>query len=145
MALTILLILLSLPASCPEDRALVIFEAPVINPYEAIWNAICQVESAGNQFAIGDKHLKQFSYGIVQIRQTRLDDYYQETGIRYYETDMFDVEKSKTVFMVYALKIGYMDVERISREWNGGDSGMKKKATVKYWNRVKDQLTKIKL
>lgn len=122
--------------SAPPNRSIVVFEAEEVNPYEAIWNAVCQVESSGNQFAIGDKHLKHHSYGISQIRQSRLDDFYRQTGIRYYEFDMFDTVKSKSVFIWYASQIGPYNNERIAREWNSGPSGMKRKSTLKYWNKI---------
>ena len=107
-----------------------------IKPYEAVWNATCAVESNFNPNAIGDKHLKQWSYGIAQIRKTRLDDYYQRTDIRYSTHDMLDPIKSKEVFMYYTRG----DNEVVAREWNGGPTGMNKKSTIKYWNLIKTNL-----
>lgn len=136
MLLTIVILLLSVSAYCPQDDKLVIFEAPAILPYEAVWNATCYVESRFDPFVIGDKNLKKKSYGIVQIRQTRLDDYYLQTGIRYSEKDMFDPVKSKEVFMHYACQIDYRDIEQISRCWNGGPKAMKKKSTKPYYKLI---------
>jgi len=113
----------------------VIVKTEAISPYENLWNAVCQVESSGNPFAIGDKHLKEWSYGISQIRRVRLDDYYDRTGIRYYEKDMFCPVKSKEVFMYFADRIGPYDMERIIRDWNGSGP-----LTYSYLRKVKQQL-----
>jgi len=140
--LLLILLIFRLPSYCPQDKSLVILEAPVIKPYEAVWNAHCYVETRSNPDAIGDTKLKKKSYGIVQIRETRLKDYYRQTGIRYTEKDMFDPVKSKEVFMFYATQIHPSDIERISREWNGGDRGMKKKSTKPYYKLILKALEK---
>jgi len=142
MKITILLILFSLSAYCPVSNFLVIPEAPKINPYEKIWKAHCIVESSNNPYAVGDTKLKNFSYGIVQIRKSRLDDYYEKTGIRYFEKDMIDTVKAKEVFMYYALQYSPDDIERISREWNVGTKGMQKKSTIKYYRKILNAVEK---
>ena len=109
----------------------------VIRPYEALWRATCIVESGSNPYAIGDKHLNKHSYGIAGIRDIRLLDYYQHTGIRYTVTDMFDVAKSKEVFMYYC---NGTNIEYIARNWNGGNRGFEKDNTIKYWNLIKTKL-----
>ncbi|MCE5225350.1 MAG: transglycosylase SLT domain-containing protein, partial [Porphyromonadaceae bacterium] len=114
-----------------------VFVSYPIRPYEKIWEAICKYESNNDPYAIGDKHLRHKSYGIAQIRKSRLDDYYQRTGIRYTIKDMFDPVKSKEVFMYYA---SCSDLEVIARRWNGGERGMDKKTTLKYWNQIKKHL-----
>lgn len=126
--------------AAPPVKSITLFVAEELNPYESIWDVICRVESNYNPTAVGDTTIKYHSYGIVQIRQSRLDDYYQRTGIQYTERDMFNVEKSKQVFMYYACEISHTNPERISREWNGGPKGMKKKSTIRYWNKVKKYL-----
>jgi hypothetical protein len=118
----------------PPLREVVICQPEQINPYEAIWKATCKVESDNNPFAIGDRNLKKKSYGIIQIRESRLKDYYEKTGIRYSVTDMFDVKKSKEVFMFYC---SGSDLEPISRLWNGGPDGLEKESTLEYWNKIK--------
>jgi len=124
-------------AGNPHQReTLYINQDTPIQPYEKLWLAISKVESGGDPFAIGDKHLKNKSYGIVQIRQTRLDDYERETGIYYTIYDMFDPSRAKSVFLYYATKEDYRNIEKISRCWNGGKTGMRKQSTKKYYQKV---------
>ena len=134
ITIALILTLFSLILKAPNERSLVIVKTEDVKPYEDLWNAVCQVESSGDPFAIGDRHLKHKSYGIAQVRKTRLSDYYLRTGIRYTECDMFDSVKAKEVFMWYC---SGSDLEVISRRWNGGSRGMGKKSTIKYWNKVK--------
>lgn len=137
MLIVILLLFISIIAIAPESNNLVIITDEPLNPYERIWNATCRIESNFNSNAIGDLHLKRKSYGIVQIRKTRLDDYFIRTGIRYTEYDMFDPVISKEVFMFYALQYLPSQIEEISRCWNGGERGMQKKSTIKYYEKIK--------
>ncbi|MBN1226122.1 MAG: transglycosylase SLT domain-containing protein [Deltaproteobacteria bacterium] len=133
MKIGILLLMLTFRAYSPGNHVLSVLRQEPIQPHEAIWKATCRVESNFNPYAVGDKHLKKHSYGVVQIRQSRLDDFYRETGIKYDVQDMFDPQKSKHVFMYYA----NFDNEVTSRTWNGGPNGMQKKSTLKYWDKIK--------
>lgn len=137
MFMIILFLALFQTISGPPLYEVVICQPEEITPYEAIWKATCKVESGNNPFVIGDRNLKKKSYGIVQIRESRLKDYYKRTGIRYSVTDMFDVNKSKEVFMFYC---SGSDLEAISRRWNGGDRGMQKESTNKYYSKIKEVL-----
>jgi len=128
-----ILILFTLPLKAPNDKRLVIVQPEKIMPYEAIWNAVCKVESSNDPFAIGDKDLQTYSYGVAQIRQIRLDHYYDKTGIRYTTEEMFDPVKSKEVFMYFLMQ--YNDTDLAVRRWNGG--GVK---TYAYLNKVKKHL-----
>jgi hypothetical protein len=105
------------------------------SPYEALWQAICFVESSNRSWVINA--LEQ-AYGIVQIRQIRLDDYYKRTGVKYELTEMFDTVKSKEVFMYYASM--YDNHETIAKRWNGSGP-----MTIKYWKKVNAQLNKISM
>jgi len=140
LTLFILIALFTLPAYSPVKKAMYIPESKALEPYEVIWQATCKVESNFKVDAIGDLHLKDKSYGISQIRKTRLDDYYRQTGIRYSEKDMFDPVKSKKVFLFYAHQFHPSQIEEISRCWNGGERAMSKKSTIKYWKKVQANL-----
>jgi hypothetical protein len=135
--LTLITCLFCSSLGAPPSPAITIVGIDAIHPYEKLWQATCKVESNFNPMAIGDKNLKKHSYGIVQIRAERLNDYYKETGIRYTVKDMFDPKKSKEVFMYYALG---SNLESIARCWNGGPDGMNKASTRAYWNLIKSQL-----
>jgi len=134
----LILILLFIPLRCtaPSHIEFTIVQGEVIQPYERLFEAVCKVESGNNSYAIGDKHLKHHSYGKAQIRQSRLDDYYNRTGIRYTVEDCFDDEVTREIFMYYVNP----DFETTCRTWNGGEKGMQKKSTLKYWNLIKAQL-----
>lgn len=137
MILTIFFTLFFSLLKAPDNPSMIIPVPEAIRPYEAIWQAVCTVESGGDIYAIGDKRLKHHSYGVAQIRESRLDDYYRKTGIRYSVTNMFDPAKAKEVFMYYC---NGFDMEVIARTWNGGERGMQKKSTIKYWKLIQKAL-----
>jgi hypothetical protein len=129
-------LLCALAGSPYNEKALYIAESPGFSPYEAVWRAVCTVESSNDPNAIGDLKLINKSYGIAQIRKPRLDDYYRHTGIRYTVYDMFDTTKSKSVFMWYAMRNNPNDIAKTIRQWNGGPKGHKKQSTLKYYKKV---------
>ena len=140
ITLAFIICLFSASLTAPPSPAIDIFAPEEIRPYEALWNAHCSVETNFDTDAIGDLMFKEFSYGIVQIRRSRLLDYYLQTEIWYDVEDMFDVEKSKEVWMYYACQYNPWEVERIAREWNGGPRGMRKKSTIKYYHKISSAL-----
>ena len=119
----------------PPNNSGMIFVSEPVNPFQSLWIATTIVESGGNPYAIGDRHLKEWSYGISQIRRVRLDDYFRRTGIRYTTDDMFCPEKSREVFMFYASQYRPHEIESISRSWNG--SGVMTKI---YFAKIKKHL-----
>jgi len=127
--------------TAPPNGAGVVFESEGVNPFEDLWQATCQVESSGNRFAIGDNGK---SWGIAQIQQSRIDDYYQRTGIRFELSDMFDVDNSRQVFMHYASLHGPYQSEAICREWNAGPRWRDIKQSKDYWWKVQKFLDRYK-
>ena len=121
--------------TAPPNGAGVVFVSERVNPFEDLWQATCQVESSGNRLAIGDNGK---SYGIAQIQQSRLDDYYQRTGIRFELSDMFDVDNSREVFIYYC--DNPYNLEAISRSWNGGNGWRHKKQTKDYWQKIQRRI-----
>lgn len=134
MIITLISIMIYLQLAAPPNGAAVIFESEGICPFEEIWNATCQVESSGNRFAIGDNGN---SYGIAQIQLSRLNDYFNRTGIRYEMTDMFDIEKSRQIFMFYAGLHGPYQMESIIRSWNAGPRWRNIESTKVYYSKIK--------
>ena len=116
----------------PERNTLTIITNSAINPFEALFKAVCDVESAGN--ALGYNKDKN-AIGIVQIRQIRIKDYNRRTGHNYKLIEMFNPEKAKSVFMYYASKYNPCDYEHIARSWNGSGP-----LTKIYWNKIKSKL-----
>ena len=131
---------LTFRAYAPEHRDMVIVKDAPIQPYESVWKAVCYVESRHNAYAIGDLNLKNWSYGVAQIRQSRLDDYNRQSGNYLVLADMYSIEKSKQVFMWYASQYRPDQIEQISRCWNGGDRGMNKLSTKPYFIKIKNAL-----
>lgn len=141
-----IMILFAGPLKAPDSKSIAILEATPIRPYEGLSKAIDIVETNCDPFAIGDRNLKEWSYGIKQIRQIKLDDYFRLTGIRYEVTDMFDPVKADEVFIYFAHKIGPYDFERIARVWNGGSGkGMKLASTKTYYLKVQKVLLSLEL
>lgn len=105
--------------TAPPPGIISIPQSDPVNPYEYLWVATCIVESNNKPHAVGDLHLSTHSYGIVQIRQSRLSDFNRSRAKHYTLPDMFDVTKSKEVWMWSASRYAPDDIVSISRSWNG--------------------------
>ena len=127
--ITTLLSLLPLFCFAPEINMINIPVGVKIEPFKALLHATGVVESNNNNLALNEK---EQSFGALQIRAIRLEDYQRRTGVRYQLTDMYDYEKAKEIFLYYASKHGPYQIEQISRRWNG--SG---KMTDAYWDKIR--------
>jgi len=110
--------------------------------------ALIQVESRGNDSAIGDRHLGEPSIGVLQLRPIMVREVNrilkkQNIDERYKLKDRFSREKSIEMFMVWKNyhhpEGGF---ETIARNWNGGPRGYKNKRTQHYWAKVQLELNK---
>jgi hypothetical protein len=123
---------------------------PAPDPLEP---ALIEVESGGDDNAIGDKTLKHKAYGCLQIRQPVCDDVNRELGTSYKAQDMLGNRAlSLKVFRTYMsiwcspAKLGRaVTHEDRARVWNGGPSAWKPgnkmhTATNGYWAKVKKHL-----
>jgi hypothetical protein len=112
--------------------------------------ALIAVESGGNHDAVGDLHLQNKAYGILQIRKPYLEDVNRIAGT---SVTMEQVRKSKTVSRwatvvylrhygkVYERKTGKKPTYEVyARIHNGGPNGWKKSSTDAYWKKVKEKL-----
>lgn len=91
-------------------------------PKASLVEAIIKVESGGSDQAVGDKHLSQWAYGAMQIRQPMVDDVNKYLKTSYKAEDclgnrnltllIFD-----TYFQIYSTLV--TDEEK-ARAWNGG-------------------------
>ena len=123
-----------------------VYEAPVLTEADLI-EALINVESRGNDSAIGDRHLVgNEAIGALQIRPIMVREVnrilkIKKSDTRFKMSDRWDREKTIEMFLVwknYHHPNG--DFEKIARNWNGGPKGFKKKRTEKYWIKVQQEL-----
>ena len=104
-------------------------------------DAIIQVESSGNDDAVGDNGK---ALGCLQIHK----NYWIDSKIPGEHKDCFNRQYALQVFSSYMTRYAKeawtdpkkFDPEKIARIHNGGPTGYRKEATKKYWKKVKDQL-----
>ena len=124
--------LLDLRLSAPDVKVIYIPFTKPLDAYERLVNAVVMVESAGDTLAFNQL---EEAVGAFQIRQIRLLDYYQRTGINYTIEECYNFNISKEIFLYYARQTGYQDYETIARNWNGSGN-----ATLDYWEKIKANL-----
>ena len=105
-------------------------------------SAIMFVESRHNDSAYC---ASEDAVGCLQIRKTMVRDVnrilkHQGDSIKYKMKDRWDRIKSIEIFNIYCAHYGLVTEEAKARCWNGGPRGLTKKATQKYWDKVKDQI-----
>jgi hypothetical protein len=130
-------IICSIAGYAPDSNTLTIKFKPPIEPFKALLTSIAWVESSGNPNALNQKEM---AVGLLQVRQVRVDDYNMRTGKSYTLNEMYDTIMAKEVFLYYASQSHPSNLEEISRNWNGGQRGMKKQSTLEYWKKVKKNL-----
>lgn len=129
----LLALFISIKLSAPPGYQVVVLLRPEpLTNLEAIWTAVCQVESSGNRWAVNFEK-GGHSVGIAQIRQVRIEHYNRLTGKDYILQDAFSPEISREIFMYFARRIGNED--KLIMAWNG--SGPQ---TVGYLKKVKSCL-----
>lgn len=109
--------------------------------------AMIQVESMGNDSAIGDRHLVgNEAVGALQIRPIMLREVnrilkLQKSKKRFKRKDRFSREKSIEMFLIWK-NYHHPDggFETIARNWNGGPRGYKNKRTEYYWAKIQNEL-----
>jgi len=110
--------------------------------------AMIQVESQGNDYAIGDRLLKKKAYGCLQIRQPAVDDINRIFGTKYKAEQMLG-NRALSIWCFERYMEIYATAKRLGRPvtdedrariWNGGPNGYKSLATVGYWKKVKAKL-----
>lgn len=100
-------------------------------------NAIRQVESGGNDNAVGDKGKAIGPYQIHRVYWQDAVEYDKTLGGTY--ADCYDPTYARRVVIAYLSRYAPKNAtaEDLARIHNGGPRGHKKTATVKYWNKVK--------
>lgn len=111
-----------------------------------VLTAIRTVESSNNPSAVGDNGN---AIGVYQIWESYWKDARQTGGFSGVYRDCFDPNYADGVVRAYMKR--YATEKRLKREvtqediariHNGGPNGHKKKATLKYWAKVKKLLNK---
>jgi len=107
--------------------------------------ALIQVESGGNDRAIGDGGR---SLGCLQISDVVVADVRRITGRWVSRTDAWSRQKSIRICVDYLShyatreRLGYEPrMEDMARIWNGGPNGWRKDSTRDYWRKVQSVLT----
>jgi hypothetical protein len=99
--------------------------------------AIRQVESGGNDLAVGDggKSVGPYQCGLAAFLDGggRRQDYPRLA---------YDRAATEKIMMAYWQRYGAVTDEQRARLWNGGPRGMSKAATLPYWRKVESKLTK---
>jgi hypothetical protein len=121
----------------PTERFQPLLKPDPVNPYLNLYKASCFVESSHRAKVINEE---EQAYGIVMIRQCKLDDFNKATGKKYVLTDCFNTSISKEIFMQHCDIYGPYNLEKCSRTWNGGPNGMKYKETEEYYLKIQKVL-----
>jgi hypothetical protein len=109
--------------------------------------ALITVESNGDDSAIGDNGK---ALGCLQIWLCVVVDVNDKYGTSYTHKESFYRNNACEISTLYLTRWGkhfqktyeqLPSTEQLARIWNGGPYGYKKTATVKYWNKVQQQLT----
>lgn len=104
--------------------------------------AMIQVESRGNEAAIGDTHMDVPSIGVLQIRPIMVKEVNRILGKEVYTLeDRASREKSIEMFEVWKNHHHKNSSdEKIARCWNGGPLGYKYSGTDHYWAKVQSEM-----
>lgn len=132
------------PIILPPPVAVVIDDGPTWYDFVA---AVIMVESGGNDSAYNHR---ERAVGCLQIRPIMVREVNRQlrrakVDLRYTKADRWSRDRSIEMFVIIAEGVeSDGDImkfcEVVSRRWNGGPRGDKKKATEKYWNKIKQQL-----
>ena len=107
-------------------------------PKNNLIDAIIYVESKGD---IKAHNISEDAVGCLQIRPIMLREVNRLLGYNKYKlTDRWSKVKSIEMFNVIKQNTTNPTNEKLARNWNGGWNGYKKQSTLKYWNKVKEQL-----
>ena len=103
-------------------------------------NAIRQVESGGNDNAIGDGGKAIGPYQIHRVYWEDAVEYDKSLGGTY--QDCYNPDYARRVVIAYLTRYAPKNAtaEDLARVHNGGPKGYKKSATTKYWSKVKKEL-----
>lgn len=129
--LFLILVSLFLPTGSPVGEIIDAKDTKLID-------AIIHVESRGDSTAYNKR---EDAVGVLQIRPIMLREVNRLLGYdKYNLEDRWSKAKSIEMFEVIREHTTNPTDEKLARNWNGGWNGYKKPSTLKYWNKVKEQL-----
>ncbi len=111
--------------------------------------ALIQVESGGNDHALGDTNKVKKAYGPLQVRQPCVDDVNRRYGTNIKAKDLLG-DRATSVWVCQKYLEIFATQKRLGKEpthedmariWNGGPNGWKSRSTITYWSKVKGQLS----
>jgi len=108
-----------------------------------LYDAIRQVESAGNDCAVGDDGK---SRGPYQITRAYWKDACEAAGESWdYDTHVWDRDRCEYLMYHYWKRycpraLATLDFETLARVHNGGPDGARERCTLDYWKRVEARL-----
>ena len=112
--------------------------------------AVIHVESRGNDSAVGDGGRAIGCLQIHPICVREVNRILRKNDIPkvYTKQDRYSRAKSIEMFEIMAEQVVYCRelsfeefCEIVARKWNGGPKGHHKKATIKYWEKVREAMT----
>lgn len=104
----------------------------------ALWRAVCIVESGNTPRAIGDQGR---AVGIAQLWPIMVAECNRLAGrTRWTLADRYSPAKSRQMFDFYMRQFRGKSAEFKARAWNGGPHGPKNPATKKYWSKIQKKL-----
>jgi soluble lytic murein transglycosylase-like protein len=111
-------------------------EEPIIE--DKLIAAIIQVESGGDTLAYNSK---EDAVGCLQIRPIMVREVNRLLGKDSFTlSDRWSKAKSIQMFNILRSNIKGASNEKIARVWNGGYNGHNKQGTLKYWQKVRNNL-----
>lgn len=106
-------------------------------PSRSLYDAIRQVESAGNNKAVG----KDGELGPYQCGRAAWTDACEYEGLDWdYDTHVWDPDRCEYIMYLYWLRHKATTNEQRARIWNGGPRGMSKPSTLAYWRKVQEAM-----
>ena len=101
-------------------------------------DAVIHVESRGD---INAHNVGEDAVGVLQIRPIMVQEVNRVLGFdKYTLQDRWDKQKSIEMFNVIRENTPNPTNEKVARNWNGGPNGYRKNSTLKYWDKVQNQL-----
>tara|TARA_R110002167_G_scaffold9975_1_gene46147 strand:- start:5871 stop:6296 length:426 start_codon:yes stop_codon:yes gene_type:complete len=114
------------------------------NSWDNLVEAVIQVESRGNDSAVGDNGK---AVGCLQIHPIVVREVNRLVSKPYTLDDRYSRAKSIEMFNIISEEYDCCEeytfmqyAEIVARRWNGGPKGDKKTATLEYWEKVKKEL-----